>query len=248
MGKSRAVVPILLLLLLAPALVAKEKEKKPKLPRWKHGEQKGSVTIDGKKETFVALVPRGYSTKKKWPVVLLAHGNGGRAASFLKAIKPMAGKRPPLLVSLERCDNNQEAIGYAPKYLSALTSQFSIDPANVYALGFSGGGFRLWDDIVCKKEELPKFRGVILVGCAKQSFDPPDKPSKAPTVILIGDPKDPNFKDSAPKAVKVLKEKKYEVILKEHKQGHSLAKKPVEEAFEWIDKTVRASRKKKKKK
>jgi poly(3-hydroxybutyrate) depolymerase len=239
--------PVLLALLLLVAVAsAKDEEKKPKLPRWKHGEQEGTVTIDGKEEAFVALVPKGYTTKREWPTVLLLHGNGGHAKSFLSVVKPMAGKRPPLLVSLERCDNNQDAVGYAPKYLAELTKQFSIDPMNVYALGFSGGGFRLWDDVVCKAEVLPKFRGVILVGSAKQSFDPPAKPERAPTVILIGDPKDGNFTEHGPDAEKVLKEKGYEVILKEHNQGHSMARKPVEEAFEWIEKTVRESKRKKK--
>lgn len=221
------------------------KDKKPKLPRWKKGEQTGTVEIDGKAESFTALVPRGYSTKKKYPVVLLAHGNGGRAASFLRVVKAGAGKKPPLLISLERCDNNQDAVGYVPKYLDALMSQFSIDEDHVFALGFSGGGFRLWDDIVCKAEQLPKFRGVILFGSAKQSFDPPAKPEKAPTVILVGDPsRDSNFKGPGPAAVKVLEEKGYEVILREHKAGHSMPPKELKAVFAWIAKTIKAGKKK----
>ena len=120
----------------------KDEEKKPKLPAWRSGEQMGTVEIDGKEESFTALVPKGYTPKKTWPVVLLAHGNGGKAAGFLKVVETMAGKRPPLLVSLERCDNQQDAVGYVPKYLEALKTQFSLDEDNVYALGFSGGGFR----------------------------------------------------------------------------------------------------------
>jgi predicted esterase len=88
---------------------------------------------------------------------------------------------------------------------------------------------------------------VLLVPIAVAKEKDKKKPETAPTVILIGDPKDPNFKDTGPKAVKVLKEKGYDYLLKEHKQGHSMAKKPVEEAFEWVEKTIRASRKKKKK-
>ena len=113
------------LLLVVLLLAAPDKPKK--LPRWKSGERTGTVEIDGKKEAFVALVPRGYSRKKPTAAVLLLHGNGGKAANFLRAIKPLAGKRPPLLISLERCDNNQKAIGYAPKYLEQLKKQFNID-------------------------------------------------------------------------------------------------------------------------
>lgn len=231
-------VPLLLLVLSAPA-PAKEGD----LPRWKKGVQEGTVEIDGKEEAFVALVPRGYTPKKEWPVVLLAHGNGGTARNFLDAVRPAAGKRPPLLISLERCDNQQDAVGYAPKYLEALKGQFSLDEENVYALGFSGGGFRLWDDIVCKADVMVKFRGVVLVGSAKQSFDPPDKPEKAPTVVLVGDPKDPNFGNHRVEAEKVLKEKGYEVIVHEHAAGHSLPRSELEKVFEWIEDQVKANRK-----
>ena len=40
-----------------------------------------------------------------------------KAESFLRVVKSMAGKKPPLLISLERCDNNQDAVGYVPKYV-----------------------------------------------------------------------------------------------------------------------------------
>jgi predicted esterase len=233
----------LVLLLVLASVASAAPEPQPKFPRWKHGEQTGKVTIDGKEESFTALVPKGYTARKTWPVVLLAHGNGGKAASFLKQVKPMAGKRPPLLISLERCDNNQNAIGYVPKYLELLRKQFHLDPKNVYALGFSGGGFRLWDDVVCKKDVLPSFRGVILVGCGKQSFDPPVKPKKAPTIIFVGDPKDPNYGKSRPAAADGLKKLGYEVIVHEHNAGHSLSRKEVKATFEWIAKEIRASRK-----
>jgi predicted esterase len=216
-----------------PALLLAADEK-PALPKWKKGVQEGTVEIAGKEEAFVALVPKGYSPKKKWPVVLLLHGNGGKAANFLNTVKPALGKKPPLLISLERCDNNQDAVGYCPKYLEALRTQFSLDDANVFALGFSGGGFRLWDDVVCKAEELPRYRGVILFGSAKQSFEPPEKPESAPTVILVGDPKDSNFTETAPAAEKALTERDYEVFVLEHRGGHSVARKELEDVFEWI--------------
>ena len=91
----------------------------PSLPSWKKGEQEGVVKIDGQDEKFVALVPNGYSPKKPCPAVLLLHGNGGKAADFLQVVKTFVGKTPPLLIALERCDNQQKAEGYAPKYLEA---------------------------------------------------------------------------------------------------------------------------------
>ena len=74
------------------------------------------------------------------------------------------------------------------------------------------------------------------------------KLEKVPTVILVGDPKDSNFKETGPKAVKVLEEKGYDYILKEHRQGHSMPRKEMVEVFEWSEKQVKASKKKKKKK
>ena len=228
--------------LAALTAVAKEEEDPPKLPRWKHGEQEGTVTIDGNEEAFVALVPRGYSPKRTWPAVLLLHGNGGKAKSFLQTVKSFAGKRAPLLVSLERCDNNQDAIGYGPKYLEELHKQFNLDEENVFILGFSGGGFRLWDDVVCKAEVLPKFRGVVLCGCGKQSFDPPEKPETAPTIVFVGDPRDPNYGKSRPAAADKLRELGYEVIVHEHNAGHSLPPKQMKAVFEWIAKVIRDSK------
>lgn len=207
------------------------------LPKWKAGEHAGTVAIDGKEEAFTALVPKGYSPKKPVAVVLLAHGNGGKAQSFLHAIKPSLGKKPPLIVSLERCDNTQDAVGYVPKYLDALMKQFAIDPELVFALGFSGGGFRLWDDVVCKAEALPRFRAVVLVGAAKQSFDPPDKPERAPTVHFVGDPKDPNCK-TTDEAAQLLEAKGYEVLRHPHASGHSLPVKEMKSVFAWIDEAI----------
>ncbi len=210
----------------------------PTLPAWKKGVQEGTVEIDGKPERFVALVPNGYSPKKACPAVLLLHGNGGKAADFLQTVKASAGKAPPLLIALERCDNGQEAIGYAPKYLEALRKQFALLDGRLFVLGFSGGGFRLWDDVVCKAEEAAKFRGVVLVGSAKQSFDPPDKPTPAPTVILVGDPKDQNFTETGPAAEKALTEKGYEVIVLEHGAGHSMSPPEIKDVFAWIDTVI----------
>jgi predicted esterase len=210
----------------------------PALPRWKKGVQEGVVTIDGKPERFVALVPDGYTPKKPRPAVLLLHGNGGKAADFLQTAKACAGKAPPLLIALERCDNQQDAVGYTAKYLEALRGQFALEDGHLFALGFSGGGFRLWDDVVCKAEVSTKFRGVVLVGSARQSFDPADKPSPAPTVILVGDPKDTNFRDTGPAAEKGLKEKGYEVIVLEHSNGHSMSPAELKDVFAWIDAVV----------
>lgn len=221
----------------APALRADDAPAAT-LPSWKKGEQEGVVKIDGQDEKFVALVPSGYSPKKPCAAVLLLHGNGGKAADFLTSLKPFAGKSPPLLIALERCDNGQKSEGYAPKYLEELRKQFALDETKLFALGFSGGGFRLWDDVVCQAAVVAKFRGVVLVGSAHQNFDPPDKPATSPTVILVGDPKDTNFKDSGPIAEKALAAKGYEVIVLEHNAGHSTPAPEMKDVFAWIDAVV----------
>jgi len=107
---------------------------------------------------------------------------------------------------------------------------------------FSGGGFRLWDDIVCKQEVLPLFRGVVLVGCGKQSFDLPEKPSRAPAVLFVGDPKDPNYGEHGPAGAKILKRLGYEVKVFEHKSGHSVPRKQTKAVYAWIAKTIKKHR------
>jgi poly(3-hydroxybutyrate) depolymerase len=210
----------------------------PALPKWKVGEQTGTVKIDDQVEKFVALVPAGYTPKKTYAAVLLLHGNGDTAANFLQVVKTFAGKTPPLLIALERCDNQQKAEGYAPKYLGELRKQFSIDDGKLFALGFSGGGFRLWDDVVCQADHIGKFRGIVLAGSARQNLDPPDKPEKAPTIVLVGDPKDSNFKETGPAAEKALAEKGYEVIVLEHKAGHSMPPTEMKDVFSWIQAVI----------
>jgi predicted esterase len=225
------------LTLTAPPLCAGD-DAVPALPKWKAGEQEGVVKIDDQEEKFVALVPAGYTPKKAVPAVLLLHGNGDTAANFLRGVKTFAGKTPPLLIALERCDNRQKAEGYAGKYLEALRKQFALDDGKLFILGFSGGGFRVWDDVVGQAEEVAKYRGVVLVGSARQNLDPPDKPAKAPAVVLVGDPKDPNFKESGPAAEKALTEKGYEVIVLEHNAGHSMPPAEMKDVFGWIQAAI----------
>jgi predicted esterase len=241
MSSMRFVFTGTLLVVLAAAASAPSSsaaDEPASLPKWKAGEQQGTVKIDGQDETFVALVPPGYSPKKPCPAVLLLHGNGGKASDFLQTLKPFAGKSPPLLISLERCDNTQKAEGYGPKYLEALRKQFALEDGKLFVLGFSGGGFRLWDDVVCKAEEAAKFRGIVLVGSARQSFDPADKPAAAPTVVLVGDPADTNFAQSGPAAEKALAAKGYEVIVLEHKAGHSTPAPEMKDVFAWISAVI----------
>ena len=210
----------------------------PTLPAWKKGEQEGTVKIDGQDEKFAVLVPNGYSPKKPCPAVILLHGNGDKAASFLQSVKSHVGKSPLLLIALERCDNQQKAEGYAPKYLEALKKQFAIADGKLFALGFSGGGFRLWDDVVCNAEQVAQYRGLVMVGSARQNLDPPDKPATAPTVILVGDPKDTNFKETGPAGEKALTAKGYEVIVLEHGAGHSMPPPEMKDVFAWIETVV----------
>ena len=73
------------------------------------------------------------------------------------------------------------------------------------------------------------------MGSARQSFDPADKPATAPTVILVGDPKDTNFTTSGPAAEKALTEKAYEVIVLEHSAGHSMPPAEMKDVFAWIE-------------
>jgi predicted esterase len=220
-------------LVAAPPLRAAEEAARA-LPRWKPGEQAGTVRIDDRDERFVALVPAGYSPKKPVAAVLLLHGNGDTAADFLRVVKTFAGKTPPLLIALERCDNRQDAVGYATKYLEALRAQFALADVRLFLLGFSGGGFRAWDDVVCRAEHSPKFRGVVLVGSGRQGLDPPEKPEKAPTVVLVGDPKDRNFTEAGPAAEKALVERGYDVIVLEHGAGHSMPPAEMKDVFAWI--------------
>jgi predicted esterase len=228
-----ALVAVALLAPRAPLLAGDDAA--PALPKWKAGVQEGTVPIDGREEGFVALVPEGYSPKKPRALVLLLHGNGGKAADFLQVVRPHVGKSAALWVSLERCDNRQQAVGYAPKYLESLRAKFAVAEGKVFALGFSGGGFRLWDDVVGNADVVSRFRGVVCVGSGRQNLDAAEKPAQAPTVVLVGDPKDGNFGEPGPAAERTLAERGYETIVLEHAQGHSMPPAEVKDVCAWIE-------------
>ena len=65
-------------------------------------------------------------------------------------------------------------------------------------------------------------------------------------MIFLGDPKDSNYGRSRHAAADGLCEKGYEVIVHEHDGGHTVPRKETKAVFEWITRTIKSSRKKKK--
>lgn len=118
------------------------------------GESTRSVTVDGRKRTYVLHVPGSYTGRAAVPLVLDFHGLGGTGSQE----KGMSGysrqsDQPGFVVAFPDGLNNtwnngldaarggsEDDVGFARAIVSELRTQGCIDSKRVYAVGFSMGG------------------------------------------------------------------------------------------------------------
>jgi predicted esterase len=91
-------------------------------------------------QTYSLFVPSSYSTKSRWPLLLL-FDPGGQGAVAVKAFRQAAEKYGYILACSHNSrngpmNNNFAAAGFM---MNDLERQFSIDNNRIYAAGFSGG-------------------------------------------------------------------------------------------------------------
>jgi len=118
------------------------------------------------------LKPMGYDPQKKYPLVLFFHGAGERGddnrRQLVHGMNEFAGdqmmKKYPCFVAAPQCPQGAQWVDTpwtadahampdeptAPmrmslELLSALETEFSIDPSRIYVTGLSMGGFGVWD-------------------------------------------------------------------------------------------------------
>ena len=111
---------------------------------------------------YVVYLPPGYSSRRKWPVVLFLHGAGERGTDGLRpttvglgaVIRHRRGGFPAVVV-FPQCENLGGRIltswnagspdgDRALKILADVESQYSIDPARRALTGWSMGGAGVW--------------------------------------------------------------------------------------------------------
>lgn len=105
---------------------------------------------------FRVFTPKGWSKKKKWPVMLFLHGAGERGDDNLAqtrvGIGPAIVKQQdsfPFVVVLPQCPRNRwwsepAMQALALKALDQTAAEFNGDPNRTYLTGLSMGGYGSW--------------------------------------------------------------------------------------------------------
>ncbi len=102
------------------------------------------------KEVWVSL-PDGYSTKKKWPLIITLHGQNGQAKDILDYTLRLLGERSNEFIVAAPQDLGP--VGFSqpthtvaqPRHLLyALRRTFRMDNDHVYLMGYSLGGRTTW--------------------------------------------------------------------------------------------------------
>lgn len=118
--------------------------------------QSRSIKIGSTEYRYRIFVPKGWSKKKKWPVVLFLHGAGERGddntAQTRVGIGPAVLRQQdsfPFIVVLPQCPGNRwwtdpEMQTLALKALDQATTEFRGDSKRTYLTGLSMGGYGSW--------------------------------------------------------------------------------------------------------
>jgi predicted peptidase len=102
--------------------------------------------------SYLVYLPREYSSRKQWPLLLYLHGSGERGDDLqrLRRNGPPAlidnGRHLPLVVVSPQCPKDMHwDSAQLLALLDKLEEKFSIDPARIYVTGYSMGGWGVWN-------------------------------------------------------------------------------------------------------
>ncbi|MBP1658141.1 MAG: peptidase [Bacteroidetes bacterium] len=127
-----------------------------------------SHTYMGTTLPYRLFIPTGYSSAKKYPIVLCLHGSGESGTDNLRQLTyPMAtswadptnqAKYPCFVVAPQYPDGGTWSLGVslpirpelaaANNILDSLAREFAVDTNRYYVTGLSDGGFGTWDLII----------------------------------------------------------------------------------------------------
>jgi len=118
------------------------------------------MTSGGKPRTYRLFVPQGFSNRTRLPLVLDLHASGGTAAGQAKTSGfEGVGAREGFVVATLQADGGRwnvpitdsraDDVAYVSDVIDHLSATVCIDPARIYATGFSGGG-RMASLLACR--------------------------------------------------------------------------------------------------
>jgi predicted peptidase len=132
-----------------------------------------SVTVAGLKYRYQVYVPAGWTSQKKWPVILSLHGAGERGSDGLfstenglgRAIRRNA-KAFPFIAVFPQCpedamwvDKPMQELAMAA--LESAVNEFNGDRQQLYLTGLSMGGYGTWEMAM----RYPRFFAAIAPVC-----------------------------------------------------------------------------------
>jgi polyhydroxybutyrate depolymerase len=144
------------------------------------------MSVDRHHRTALVVLPSSYDHETRIPILFAYHGGGGSAAQMRTQTRldPIADEFGFAVIYLDAydgfwvtpcpdCDNEGrdplEEIDYAHDLIRSLSRSHALDPENVYATGFSMGGFFL-NNVGCLSD-LP-FRGIAPVAAGARRTMP----------------------------------------------------------------------------
>ena len=118
--------------------------------------QNRAITLGAIEYRFRVFAPKGWSEKKKWPVILFLHGAGERGDDNVAQIRVGIGPAIlrqeatfPFVVVLPQCPRNRwwtepDMQALALKALDQTVKEFKGDSKRTYLTGLSMGGYGSW--------------------------------------------------------------------------------------------------------
>lgn len=157
--------------------------------------------LDGYDRRYILRLPQNYTQDQPWPLVFALHGNGGDVTYWddqggVRDIRA-AFATEAIVVVVEAIDHQwrdynadpstwpariELELNYFDTVLEEARTQLCIDDANVFSMGFSGGG-SFSGVLGCRREYIR----AIAVGGSVIYFDPADCVSVPGAWITIGE-------------------------------------------------------------
>jgi predicted peptidase len=118
--------------------------------------QSRSIAVGASKYQYRVFAPKGWSKKKKWPLLLFLHGAGERGDDNLAQTRVGIGpailrqqEKFPFVVVLPQCPRNRwwtepDMQSLAMKALDQTVKEFNGDARKTYLTGLSMGGYGSW--------------------------------------------------------------------------------------------------------
>ena len=151
----------------------------------------GKLDGFGERSDYTLAVPKTYAATKKYPLVLVLHGDGddgarmrtyhpldGETGSDAIVVYP-SGKSSTWDLSTLYAQNQDQ--NYLVALIAALKEKYSVDDAKVFGVGWSSGAFMV-SQLTCRRSDI--FRGIV-IHAGGAPFELPENEQKDPNGYLI---------------------------------------------------------------